>query len=101
MKVTEENINQIEFKNEWDKSILLGLLNDVRMINYQSNKPEIYIDYQTFHNEYSPERTDPCPDYYGCYTIRLEENDIEVIGLEMTLNELDMIVCTLLNFIEL
>lgn len=98
MKVTKENISEIKFKNDWDKSRLLALLKDLEELNSKSNKPEIYIDYQTFHNEYSSERVDPCPDYYGYYTLRTTD---ETIGIEMTLDELDRTICTLIEFVEL
>ena len=61
---------------------------------------KLYIDYQDYHNEYSPERTDPCPDYYGLFSLRFEKNPYETVGDMMTLEELDTILCALVNFME-
>lgn len=56
------------------------------------------LHYQDWHDEYSPERTDPCPDYYGTYTLldRLGEK----VGINMNVDELDTVLCSLLEFIE-
>ena len=110
MKVTLNNINDIKYiydyhNQEIGKSILRSLMIDLKELNEmlidknQSNK-QIYIDYENKHTEYSPERTDPCPDYYGMFSIRFEKNPYEKIGDMMTLNELDNAICLLSNFIE-
>ena len=52
-------------------------------------------------NEYSPERTDPCPDFYGCYRLKSEEYPSECVGLEMTLDELDNAMLILINYNDL
>lgn len=99
MKVTLENIDSIPtLKKDWDKMRLRSLVLDVERINTYGNRAEIYIDWQDFHNEYSPERTDPCPDYYGLYTLRSSKNR-ELIGFEMDLDTLEDSLGVLENFI--
>lgn len=110
MKVTVDNIANIKYINDYHaietgkgilKSLMIDLkeLNDMLINKNQSNK-QIYIDYENKHTEYSPERTDPCPDYYGMFSLRFEKNPYEKIGDMMTLNELDDAICLLYNFIE-
>ncbi len=94
---------KIDFNNyknvpEKEQNLIFTLLFDIEDINKFSKK-QIYIDWQDFHNEYSPERTDPCPDYYGYYTIRDEYLPNEIIGVEMTIDDLDFALCTLYNFV--
>lgn len=99
MKVEETNIKDIPISGN-ERGLLKVLLSDLEEIN---NKiPEkLYIDWQEFHNEWSPERTDPCPDYYGYYTLRLEKDPYENIGVEMTLDDLDSSLCLLIEFVNL
>jgi len=108
MKVTNENIDNIEFiydffnrKNKIE--ILKGLMIDLMELNQLlEDKGEsyrkLYIDYIDEHTEYSPERTDPCPDYYGMYRVRREDNN-DTLGIEMTLSDLDMALCLLHNYV--
>lgn len=101
MKVeTTKEVNQLPI-SDYDKKLLSALLVDVGEINHLCEDVNIYIDWQDYHNEYSPERTDPCPDYYGYYTIRCTKHPSEIIGVEMTINDLDVVLCTLCNFVEL
>ena len=97
MKVTLKTIKTLPI-NDRDKDLLEGLLIDLKEINQVSNKPKIYIEFQDRHNEYSPERTDPCPDYYGYYTIRSETCE-DLLGVEMDLDTLDTALCLLNNYL--
>lgn len=97
MKVTLKTIKTLPI-NDRDKDLLEGLLIDLKEINQVSNKPKIYIEFQDWHNEYSPERTDPCPDYYGYYTIRSETCE-DLLGVEMDLDTLDTALCLLNNYL--
>lgn len=54
--------------------------------------------YQDWHDEYSPERTDPCPDYYGTYSLLNKLGD--KIGDHMTVDELDTVLFTLIEFMN-
>lgn len=86
--------------NRNDIARLNSLFADLDELNsFLSNK--IYIDYQDYHDEYSPERTDPCPDYYGYYSLRYEDIPNKIIGDFMTLDELDNTLCLLINFLEI
>lgn len=96
MKVTLDNIKDLDIK-ERERFLLPSLLDDIDEINSLTGD-NLYIDWQDFHNEYSPERTDPCPDYYGCYTIRY--NPYEFIGLEATIDQLDEYLCVLSNYVD-
>ena len=51
------------------------------------------------HTEYSPERTDPCPDYYGMFRLLFENNPVNVGG-EMDIDQLDMTLFILNEFEE-
>lgn len=95
MKVTRETISNIP---DNDRELIICLLNDVRDINnsIKSYSENIYIDWQDYHDEYSPERTDPCPDYYGMYTI-MRNN--ECLSEKLTLNDLDSQLCLLYNYV--
>ncbi len=103
MKLTFDNYEQYVPKKDWQ--LIHGLLIDLEELNqylvncYQGFK-QLYIDIQTEHNEYSVERTDPCPDYYGFYTLRFEKNEYETVGDEMTIEELDNALLILINFVE-
>lgn len=101
MKVTIENFKDIEN----NQGLLESLLIDLEELNQLlEDKDEayrkLYIDYQDYHNEYSPERTDPCPDYYGLFSLRFEKNPYETVGDMMTLEELDNALFILINFVE-
>ena len=110
MKVTNENINNIEYiydllnrKNKIE--ILKGLMIDLMEFNQlleDKGEPykKLYIDYIDEHTDWEPERTDPCPDYYGMFRLRFEDDPYETVGSEMELNELDAILCALINFME-
>lgn len=104
MKVTLENLNTLHIDVK-ERNLLGALILDLMEINNiasNSNQEykKLYIDWQDFHNEYSPEWTDPCPDYYGYYTLRFEKNPSEICGIEMTLDDLDMVLCTLNNYVD-
>lgn len=95
MKVTFDNIDNIPIHSR-ERKLLKSLLIDLKDINKHS-KTILSIHWQDYHNEYSAERTDPCPDFYGTYTIRPENRDH--IGIEMDINELDTSMCLLYNYI--
>lgn len=91
MKVTFSNYSQL-VNDQQSKKYLNALLHDVAEITLNGNHLEIH--YQDWHDEYSPERTDPCPDYYGMYRLRWSDQN-ENITDPMTLIELDDHICTL------
>lgn len=95
MKVTNETIYKLPEK---EQDLVKALLIDIKEINDIKVKPEIYLDWIDQHTEWSPERTDPCPDYYGYYTLRSKITK-EMIGIEMTIEDLDMVLCALYNYI--
>lgn len=119
MKVTIDNIKEVKYIEGYNKdygvdalyntidgqnllkSLLIDLdeLNDLLKDKGESYR-QIYINYEDKHTEYSPERVDPCPDYYGMFTLRFEKNPYETVGDIMTLNELDSAICILINFTE-
>ena len=115
MKVTRENFKDIkDFKDfDWkiskyienNQSLLEALLIDLEELNQLlEDKGEayrkLYIDYEDGHTEYSPERIDPCPDYYGLFSVRFEKNPYETVGNMMNIEELDTVLCALVNFTE-
>ena len=86
MKITKENYKIVPVK---EQELLSSLLDD--MVEINKVRPDLYIDWEDRHTDYSPERVDPCPDYYGTYSIRTNGN--EMTGLEMDINELDNAMC--------
>ena len=74
MKVTRENFKCIENNQSLLESLLIDLeeLNQLLEDKDESYR-KLYIDYQDYHNEYAPEQTDPCPDYYGLFSLRFEK----------------------------
>ncbi len=95
MKITEENFKEVVPKEE--QALLKALFKDLEDVN-KYTKQKLYIDWQEWHDEYSPERTDPCPDYHGYYTLRFEELSQDVVGYQMTINELDSAICLLYSY---
>ena len=96
MEVTLNNIKEISSEKR-ERFLLTALLLDIDEINSITGD-NLYIDWQDFHNECSPEWTDPCPDYYGYYTIRT--NPYETIGLEATIDQLEEYLCVLSNYVD-
>jgi len=109
MRVTSQNVKLINYicgsKNpiEHDRSKLINLVLDAVSVNMYLDKMnpdrKIYIDYETEHTEYSPERVDPCPDFYGLFTLRYENYPNETIGDPMTIDELDDALFILNDFL--
>lgn len=124
MIVTKENIDKIEI-SEKDKKLLLSLLEDVdefnELIGYPEDNdnefiimerlPRIWISWQDYHDECSPESLES-PDYYGCFRICIspvdviekkyqEKVDVNFISIssELTLNELDTNLCSLVGYL--
>ena len=98
MIVTENNIKDIPISDK-DKDLLKALLLDLEEINH--NLPlktyDISIDWIDKHTKYSPERVDPCPDYYGMY--RLWQGN-KTLGIEMDLEVLDYVLAVLNDIFE-
>jgi len=110
MKVTKENIKDIKYIANYlnidtGKSVLESLLINLlelntELANHGELHRQLYIDYIDEHTGYSPERTDPCPDYYGYFSLRFEKNQYETVGDILSLNDLDTVLCALINFEE-
>ena len=93
MILTEDKIDTLPI-SDYDKGLLKALLIDLEEINHSlplkaSNINIVWIDE---HTEYSPERVDPCPDYYGMY--RLQQGN-KTLGVEMDLETLDYVLAVL------
>ena len=97
MKIIENNIKDIPI-SDYEKGLLNALLQDLEEINHNLplHSPNLELEWIDTHTEYSPERTDPCPDYYGMY--RIWRGD-DYIGVEMDLDTLDSALCLLYNFV--
>lgn len=97
-----DNIKKLDVLPEEERDLINSLLDEIREINKAVNNHRNYfydldIDWQDYHNEYSPERVDPCPDYYGYYSL-IEGK--KVIGDKMTIEELDNAIFIIKEFIE-
>jgi hypothetical protein len=108
MKVTKDNYKQIEhvYGQDWVNYdliyILLCDLENLNKIIEYCGKPQntLCIEYEDTHTEYSPERVDPCPDYYGSFSLRFDCHPDYYIRSAMDLDELDYIIFSLNNFME-
>jgi len=94
MIVNYKNISEIFEKDTREYELLKALLDDLYMYNEKYFPKEMSIEYVTDHTEYSPERTDPCPDYYHTFNIRWKGFS-ETIVDNLTLHDLDEHMCTL------
>ena len=103
MKLTQENYK--DYVPKKDQNLFDALLMDLLILNrllvdQGDAYRQLYFDIETNHTSYSPERTDPCPDYYGTFTLRFENDPSEKIGPNMDLDDLDTMICGLYNFVE-
>ena len=103
MKLTKDNYK--EYVPMEDQGLFEALLFDLEELNnLLADKDQkyraLYIDIQMEHDDYSCERTDPCPDYYGYYRLYCDKNPYNQIGIEMTIDELDSALCLLNEFTE-
>lgn len=95
MRLTKENVDKIPLE-EKDRRLLIPNISDINELNSMTGK-DFYLDWQDFHDEYSPERTDPCPDYYGYFSIR-ENSYYSTIGeMYSTVKELDDAILVLMD----
>lgn len=98
MTITKENICELP---DNDKLLIKALLGDLYEINEilssKNNSKKLHINWIDEHTEYSPERVDPCPDYYGMYQIKCENH---ILGENMTLEELDNSLYLLYEFVR-
>ena len=102
-KVTCDNFKELLkgiFTTDDEFTLMKALLDDAEMYNHNGVLPHnIEIWVEDNHTDYSPERTDPCPDDYGTFSLFWEGFN-DSINNRMTLHELDWNMCTLLNCIE-
>lgn len=93
-RITLDNIDSFEFINSKDKTLLISLINDLTELNsYIGSNLCIYVEDK--HTEWSCERCDPCPDYFGLYKIGFYPYTGEYIGDYMNIAELDNALCVL------
>ena len=103
MRLTNENFKEYVPKEDQNlfESLLIDLMELNQVLEDQGEKyRQLYFSIETEHTEYSPEWTDPCPDYYGMYSICFENNPYEIVGDYMTIDALDDAMLILCNFVE-
>lgn len=83
-------------KDNTSNGLLKSLLDDLEIINSQHNT-NIELHQVDKHTEWSPERTDPCPDYYGMYYLYIPETK-ETIGDYMYIDDLNETMYILSEF---
>ena len=91
--------NYKEIIPEKEQSIIKALLDDINDINKiisLNTSNYLWLSFEDEHTQYSPEWTDPCPDFYGMYRVK---QGTETLGVEMTLDDLDMALCLLYNYL--
>ena len=103
MKLTINNYKEYVKNKDW--TLFEALLIDLAELNQlledkNEDYRKLYIDFENEHTQYSPERVDPCLDFYGLFSLRFEKNHYEIVGDYMTIEELDSIMCALINFTE-
>lgn len=86
-----------------EKNIIHALYCDILELNniIENNLGEdkcLHLHYQDWHDEYSEERVDPCPDYYGTYSLINDNGDR--IGINMDIDTLDTVLCSLTDLME-
>ena len=105
----KSNIKEVEYAvgcvaNEDVPTLLESLLDEVFEINnmltvIHGNKANlISIAWENEHSEYSPERVDPCPDYYGFFYIIRDNTSV---GDAMSIDQLDESICLIDDFVEI
>lgn len=95
MQVTKENLNLLPEK---ERDYVKNLLDyDLEEIN-SFNKGVFTLHWQDYHDEYSSERTDPCPDFYGMYYIRKDGR--RLMYSPVTLVEVDEYMFFLWNILN-
>ena len=95
MKLTINNYKEYVQNKDW--ALFEALLIDLEELNQlledkNEDYRKLYIDFENEHTQYSPERVDPCPDFYGFFSLRFEKNPYEIVGDYMTIEELDSIM---------
>lgn len=83
-------------KDNTSNGLLRSLLDDLEIINSQHNT-NIELHQVDKHTEWSPERVDPCPDYYGMYYLYIPETK-ETIGDYMYIDDLNETMYILSEF---
>ena len=74
------------------------LKKDLDIINQTGIFSPITLERQDYHDEYSPERTDPCPDFFGQYSLMCNGDRINYEPLP--LDTIDEIICCIFNLIK-
>lgn len=83
-----------------DLELVKALIDDAKLYSNNGVLPhtlEVCID--DVHTDYSPEWTEPCPDYYGTFALRWKDS-AEIINDGFSLSDLDWNMCTLLQGFE-
>lgn len=104
--VTRGFIEECQAIEESKKGFVASLLDDIdeynKMVTSKGHHElRVELSVQVEHNEYSPERTDPCPDYYGMYRLHFEIDRSKTVGMEMDLDMLDNCLMHLNNLAEM
>ena len=118
MIVTKDSISKVDI-SERDKRLLENLLKDVDEFNerigypednerqfiYMEKLPRIWISWQDYHDDHSPENLE-APDYYGSFRICISPKDVFPdtedqyipISTELSIDELDTSLCSLVSY---
>lgn len=98
MKLTNENLYILPEK---EQSLAQALLMDIDELNQILSKNVqdrvAYLDWQDYHDSYSPERTDPCPDFYGCYCIMINDKQV---GDKLKIQDIDYSIYEIISYTQ-
>lgn len=99
MKLTNENLNILPEKEQNLARALLMDIDELNQILSKNLKDKVaYLDWQDYHDRYSPERTDPCPNFYGCYCIMIND---EQIGDKLKIQDIDYSIYELISYTKI
>lgn len=104
MKLTLDNYTNVLKQFNMFNGSQIGLIGAILCdaATYSSNgafPDELEIHIIDKHTQYSAERVDPCPDFYGMFLIKWASQD-DTINDELTLYDLDNNMCTLCQAFE-
>lgn len=99
MKLTTDNIDEVKKQftiyNDVDYAKLHAILQDIEQYNEQRIFPyNLEAHIVEHHTQYSCERTDPCPDYYGTIYIKWENCGDHIMD-DMNISGLDDVMCAI------
>lgn len=100
MKLTSSNIDKLrEALPDKDVALVKAIMQDIAEYNADVFPIDLELHFQDYHDEYSSERTDPCPDFYNTFSINWA-GSYDTIASGMDVNALDETMCAICQAFE-